>query len=179
MANEAASMTTPIVAAPAVVVFFEAHGDEQRGDLGLKREIAGDEDDAAVFADGTAKGERHAGERGGQQRGKNDARERLPAVRAETGGGFFDIHREIGDDGLQGAHDERKADKRERDGDAERRIRGLDVVLGQPRADPAIRRIQRDERDARDGGGQRKRQIDHGIEHATAWKRSSAPAPRP
>ena len=46
----------------------------------------------------------------------------------------------------------------------------LDAVRRQELAEPASRRVQAGQRDASDGGRQRKRQIDHRVDDATAGK---------
>ena len=46
-----------------IVELLELDDDQQRRDLGDVRQVAGDEDDRAVFADGAREGEREAGER--------------------------------------------------------------------------------------------------------------------
>ena len=51
---------------------------------------------------------------------------------------------------------------------ADRRERHLDAEFGKRRAEPAVLREQRRQRDAGDRGGQRKRHIDDGVEQPAA-----------
>ena len=71
---------------------------------------------------------------------------------------------------LHGAHDEGQADEDQRDDDAERRVGDLDAERREQRADPAVRRIERGQRDAGDRGRQREGQVDDGVEQAPAGK---------
>ena len=56
----------------------------------------------------------------------------------------------------------------------QRREGDLDAVVGERRAKPAIRRIERRKRDAGDGRRQREGQIDERVEQAPAGKIGSA-----
>ena len=98
--------------------------------------------------------------------------------RAERGGGLLDLAVDLLQHRLNGAHDEGQADEDQRDDDAERREGDLEPEACRDRADPAIRRIDRGERDAGDRGRQREGQIDHRIDDAPAREIGSAPAPR-
>src|SRR5581483_3775067 len=71
---------------------------------------------------------------------------------------------------LHGADDEGKADEDERNGDAERGVGDLDAERFEQAADPAVRRVERSQRDAGDRRGQRKWKIDKRIEQAAAGK---------
>ena len=106
----------------------------------------------------------------GRQHRKNHAPENLPAVRAEARGGFLKFRIEIFEHRLHGADDERQADERERDENAELRVGNLDAQRREPCANPAVRRIQRRQRDARDGGRQRERQIHQRVHNLFSEK---------
>ena len=66
--NENTSSTTASAIAPGVVVFLQAHDDEVGRNLGLERQVAGDENDRAVFADGPRERQREAGEHRREER---------------------------------------------------------------------------------------------------------------
>ena len=51
-----------------------------------------------------------------------------------------------------------------------RRIGDLDAERREQAADPAVRRVERGQRDAGDGGRQREGKIDEGVEQAPAGK---------
>ena len=89
---------------------------------------------------------------------------------AERRGGLLGVAVEILQDRLDGAHDEGQADEDERDEDAPRRIGDPQSERCCERADPAVRRIERGKRDAGDGGGQCKGQVDEGIEQPAPGK---------
>ena len=61
----------------------------------------------------------------GKIAGKQDARERLPAARAQARRGLFELAVEIFEHRLHRAHDERQADEGQRDDDAEPRERDV------------------------------------------------------
>ena len=99
-------------------------------------QVAGDEDDRAIFADGAREGEGEAGERApAAMAGKITRAEGREARGAETGGGFFGRVVDIGEHGLDGADHEGQSDEDERHEDAERREGDLDAEearAGQP-----------------------------------------------
>ena len=142
-----------------------AADDQQRGDFRAERQVAGDEDHRAIFADAAREGEREACYQRRQHGGQDDAGEGLPPPRPEAGGGFLDIAAEVGEDRLDGADDERQADERQRDDDAERSEGDL---TGQQAPDPPGRRVERGQRDAGDRGRQRERQVDERRDDALA-----------
>ena len=104
----------------------------------------------------------------GAEAGRMTREDGLQAVGAERGGGFLDLAVDLLHDRLHGAHHERQADEDQRDDDAERRVGDLDAERRQQRAEPAVRRVERGERDAGHRGGQRERQVDHGVDDAPA-----------
>ena len=55
-------MIAAIAVAAGIVEFLQPDDDQQRRDLGHVGQVAGDEDDRAVFADGAREGQREAGE---------------------------------------------------------------------------------------------------------------------
>ncbi len=163
-------MIVAMPVAPGDIILFELHDDEQRRDLGDVSDIAGDEDHRAIFADGSGEGEREAGEQRRRQGRQHHTDDGLQPARAESGGGLLQLHFEFRNNRLHGAHDERQADEDERDQNAPAGEGDLDVVVGERRAEPAIRRIQRRKRNAGDGRRQREGQIDEGVEQSTAGK---------
>ncbi len=162
-----------------IVELLELDDDQQRRDLGHQRHVAGDEDDRAVLADRAGEGQREAGQQrrqrspagspGGRSaagwrrgwpppprpRGRGPA---APAARVRTTNG-----RPMKISATQ------HAERREGDLDAERREQA---------ADPAVRRIERGERDAGHRGRQRERQVDQRVDQALARESRSAPGPR-
>ena len=154
---------------PGDVVLLELRHDEERGDLGLHRHVPRDEDDRAVLPEAAGEGERRPREERGEELGEEDAPERLEAVRSEARGGVLDLGVEAREDGLERPHgegeaeeDERHADAERREGDRERRAR----ASGAP--EPAVRGVERRERDAGDGGRQGEGEVDEGVEEAPA-----------
>ena len=110
--------------------------------------------------------------------GKIDAAEGLPARRAERRRRFLDLARQVLQHRLHRAHDERQADEGQRDEDAERRERDLDAERLEQRADPAVRREERGQRDAGHRRRQRERQVDQRVDERACRESDSAPAPR-
>ena len=98
------------------------------------------------------------------------AREGLHPRGAERGGGLFVLAVELDQNGLQRAHDEGEPDEGERDEDAERRVGDLQAERREEASDPAIRRVERRERDTGDGCRQRERKIDQRVELRLAGK---------
>ena len=120
-------MIAAIAVAAGIIVFLQPDDDQKRRDLRHVGQIAGDEDDRAVFADAAREGEREAGDDRRRQAGKQHARDRLEAVGAERGGGFLDLLVDLLHDRLHRPDDEGQADEDQRDDDAERRIGDLDA----------------------------------------------------
>ena len=133
--------------------------------------IAGDEDDRAVFADAAREGERQAGQqRRRERRQRARARPSASAMAPSVAEASSSSCSSSAISGCDGAHDERQADEDQRDENAPAREGDLDADRRQRRAEPAVRRIERGERDAGDRGRQRERQIDDGVEEASAGK---------
>ncbi len=88
---------------------------------------------------------------------------------AEQRRGFLDILLDLFQHRLDGAHDEGKADKDQRDHDAERRVGDLQAHGGGDGPDDTVGRVDRGHGDAGHGGRQREGQIDRGVDQ---------PAPR-
>src|SRR6266480_1974220 len=78
-----------------VVVLLQLGDDEQGRDLRLHRHVASDEYDGPVLAQRPREREAAARARGGQERGRDHATKRLPAARAEAGGGLFGLQSEV------------------------------------------------------------------------------------
>ena len=107
----------------------------------------------------------------GQSDREQHAPERVPAAGAEARRGLLELGLEVLEHGLHRAHHERQADEGERHGDAERRVGDLDAERLEQPADPAVLREQRRERDARDRGRQRERQVDERVDEPRPGKR--------
>ena len=71
---------------------------------------------------------------------------------------------------LHRAHDEGQADEDHGDENAERREGDFDAERLQQAANPSRWRIERRQRDAGNGGRQRKGNVDNGVEDAAAGK---------
>src|SRR4249919_1859594 len=143
-----------------VVVFLQADGDQQRRDLGLERQVAGDEDHRTVFAQATREREREPGQQRRQQFRQDHPAQRGEAAGAERGGGFLLFAAQGFEHRLQRAHRERQADENQRYDDPGRRVGDLEAEWFQPAPDPAVLRIDRGQRDPGDRGRQRERQVD-------------------
>ena len=154
-----------------VVVLLQLDDDQERGDLGRHRHVAGDEDHRAVLADGAGEGEREAGEqrraaaRAGSPR-KTVCQRLAPSVAAASSSS-----RSILEHRLYGAHHERQADEDQRDDDAQRRVGDLDAERLEQAADPAVRRIERRQRDAGDRRRQGEGQVDQRVDRRRPGKR--------
>ena len=74
-----------------VVELLQLDDDQQRRDLGLHRQVAGDEDDRAVLADRARERHREAGRERRQHRRQDDAAEDREAAGAERFGRVFQI----------------------------------------------------------------------------------------
>src|SRR5688572_12948551 len=101
-----------------VVVLLELRDDEQRDDLAMVGLVARDENDGAVFAQRASKRHGEARDQRRCQLGQDNARHRLPAVRAQGGGGLLQLRLQFGEHRLERAHDKREADERQGDEDA-------------------------------------------------------------
>ena len=91
-------------------------------------------------------------------------------MRAERRRGLLDLAVELGENRLQRPDDEGQADEDERDGDAERGEGDLDAERLQERADPAVRRVDRAEGEARHRRRQGEGQVDGRVEQPAAGK---------
>ncbi len=105
----------------------------------------------------------------GSKRGEDDPRDGAPAAGAERGGDFLRLAVDLFQHGLHGADDERQADEDQRHDDADGGEADLEAEpVVEDRAERAVGRVERRQRDARDGGGERERQVDGGVEPAAA-----------
>jgi hypothetical protein len=151
-----------------VVVLLELADDDERRDLGHHGHVARDEDHRAILAHGTRERHRKAREQRRRDGGQNHLAEGLPARCAQARGGLFEFLFHILQHRLHRAHHERQADEDQRHHDARGPKRQHDAQRLQVLPHPAIAREQRRKRDASDGGGQRKRQIDERIDDLLA-----------
>ncbi len=170
-------MIAAIAGRARVVVFLELDDDQQRRDLGDVGDVAGDEDHRAVFADAAREGEREAGEQGRDERRQHDAQERsqprAPSVAAASSSSGRAPRSPAGPCARRTAGRRRSARRGCPAG-----VGDLDAERGERRAEPAVRRIERGERDAGDRGRQREGQIDQRVERAGGRGSGSAPASR-
>src|ERR1700681_1037619 len=88
-----------------VVELLQADDDEERRDLRDVGDVAGDEDDRAVLADGAGESEGKAGEDRRHQARQHDAIDRLAAFGAEGSGGLLGFAVEVIEHRLDGSHD--------------------------------------------------------------------------
>ncbi|KAG1257695.1 hypothetical protein G6F65_015816 [Rhizopus arrhizus] len=154
-----------------VVELLQLGNDQQRRDLGHHGHVAGDEHHRSVLAHRACEGQRKARHQRRQDGGQQHAADRLPTAGAQAGGGFLDLALDVFQHGLHGAHHERHADEDQGDHDAQRGERHFQVKpFGQWRPEPAFFGIQRGQRDARHGRGQRKRQVDQRVQDLLAGK---------
>ncbi len=113
-------------------------------------------------------GQREAGEQRRQHGRQDDAAEHVEATGAEGLGGILQVALHLQQRRLHGAHHERHADQRQRDGDADPGVGHLDAERLEVLADPAVLREHRRERDAGDRGGQRERHVDQRVDELAA-----------
>ncbi|CAI8721855.1 protein of unknown function [Methylococcus capsulatus] len=146
-----------------VVVLLQLGDDEQRGDFRDQRNVAGDEDHRAVFADATGEGQGEARHQGGGDGRQDHLQEGLPAGGAQAGRRFLQLPFQVFQDRLYRPHHEGQADEGQGDRDAQRGEGDLESGLGRELPDPALAGIQRGKRDAGDGGGQGEGQVDEGV----------------
>jgi hypothetical protein len=92
-----------------------------------ERQVAGDEDDRAVFADAAGEGERKTGQDRRCQPRQQHAADGLEAIGAERGCCFLHFLVDLFHHRLHGAHDEGQADEDQRDYDADGREGDLDA----------------------------------------------------
>ncbi|ABY37216.1 Hypothetical protein BSUIS_A0112 [Brucella suis ATCC 23445] len=153
-----------------IIIFLKLDDDEKWRNLRLVGRIARDEDHGAIFADTARKGERKAGNNGRLQ-----ARQKHPPDRLETGSAkrcrrLLHLAADFLDDRLHGAHHEGQSDEDERNDDAHTRKDDADAIRAEQAADPAIRRIDRGQRNACNGSRQRKGNIHDGIDETASRK---------
>src|SRR4249919_32779 len=126
-----------------VVVLLQADGDQQRRDLGLERQVSGDEDHRPVLAHRACEGQREAGQHRGRKFRQYHAAQRGEAIRAQRRGGLFLVAAERFEHGLHRAHRERQADEHQRDHDAGCRVGDLDAPRFEEAPHPAVLRVDR------------------------------------
>ena len=153
-----------------IIEFQQAGDDQQRGDLGLAGQIAGDEDHRAIFPQRAGEGEAEAGDQRRADGGQQDAPEGLGRTRAQQRGRFLQIDRQIEQHRLHGSHHEGQADEDQRHHNPGAVVSERKAQPGERRADPASGGEQGHQSDARDGRGQGERQIHQSIKQAPAPK---------
>src|SRR5205814_920623 len=130
-----------------VVELLEMDDDEERGDLGLHRQVAGDENDRAVLPEGARERQREAGQERGQHRRQDDAAEDVDTARTQGLRRLLQITLHLQQRRLHGAHRERHADQGQREGHAHPGVRDFHAPGLQVAPDPAVVRKHRGERD--------------------------------
>src|SRR5215813_14469081 len=78
-----------------IIELLELDHDQKRNDFRIARDVAGDEDHRAVFADGARERQGEAGHQGGEDRRKYHSPEDVRARGAEHGGRFFELAVEV------------------------------------------------------------------------------------
>ncbi len=146
-----------------IIVLLKLGDDQQRRDFRLHRHIAGDEDYRSVLAQGARKCKRESREKRGPHHRENHSREYLPSIRAQAGGGFFELLVGFRQHRLNAANHERQADKHQRDDDAQGSERDLDAEGRQIAPEPAVFRVETGQRDAGYGGGKGEGQVDQRV----------------
>ena len=154
----------PIAAAAAYSNCSSLMHDQERRDFRLHWQVAGDENDRAVLADAARERHRETRQQRGQHGRQNDATENREATCTERLGSIFQIALHFEQRRLNRAHDERQADQRERDDDADPGIRHLDPERREVLADPAVLGEHRSQCDAGHRRRQRKRHVDQCID---------------
>ena len=147
-----------------LVELLELRDDQERRDLGLHRKVARDEDDRSVFPQRAREREREPREERREDVREDDPEERLEARRPQDSGGLLELGVEVLEDGLDGAHDERQADERQREDDAGGRESHLQAERLEEPADPAVPRVERRERETGDGRREREREVHERVE---------------
>ena len=153
-----------------VVELLQLDDDQQRRDLGLHRQVAGDEDHRAVLADRARERQREAGRERRQHRRQDDAAEDREAAGAERFGRVLEIALHFEQRRLHRAHHERQADQRQRHDDADPGVGDLDAERREVLADPAVLGEHGGQRDARHRGRQRERHVDQRVDQLAARK---------
>ena len=156
-----ASSATETAAALDRTVDLDLLLDVLRGDLGLARDVAADEHDRAVLADGAGEGEPGAADDGRGQGRQDDAAEGRPAVGAERGGGLLDLAVGLDEHRLHRPHHERQGDEGQRDDQAP--AGGVEVDV-----DRAVGAVEREQHDAGHDRRQGERQVDQRVDDALA-----------
>ena len=157
--SEMATSTIGHRAGAREVVALGQPEDLRRGDLGLEREVARNEDDRAELADGPGEGQAGAGQHRGQHAREDDPAQHLAPRRAEGGGGVLGLRIELGQHRLDAAHAEGQRHEEQRGGDAE-------AGAGQVDVQRAVDAVEREQRQAGHDGGQREGQVDDGARRA-------------
>src|SRR6202035_927812 len=113
--------------------------------------------------------QRKSRKQGRKQFEANDSEDRLESRSAETGGGFFVFHVKIFQHRLDSPDDKRQPDAGKRHQDGELVVGDLNPRQCQNRStDPAVRRVDRGERNSSHGRWQGKREIHHRVQDSPA-----------
>ena len=143
------------------VAVLDLAADEDRGDLGLERDVARDQDQRAVLAERPGEGEQHAGEDAGQQVGEDDPPEDGEAAGPERGRRLLHLLVQLHQQRLHGAGDEGQGDEAEGDDDR-------DPGEGDVEPDRAFRPVEGEQGEAGDDRRQREGQVDQRVDGALA-----------
>ena len=135
--------------------------DQDRGDLGLVRQVAADQHDRAELADRAPEGEPDAGQHRRPQGRQDDAAEDRPRLGAERLGGLLGLALEAHQHGLDRAHHERQRHEQQREHDRDPRVGDVD-------ADRPARPVEREQDEAGHDRRQRERQVDQPVDDPLA-----------
>ena len=160
-----------------VLVLVVEDLDVERQRVGPAADVARDDRDRAELAHRARVAQDDAVEQAPLDLRQRDAQERLPAARAEHERGLFFLGALRLHQRDQLARDERERDEHGREHDAGQREDDLDAVLGEPRAEQALRAEQQHEDQAGDHRRDRERQIDQRDQERAAGE--SEPRDRP
>src|SRR4029078_3010974 len=125
--------------------------DAKRGSLRLTREVPGHDRNRAELADAAGRGEDDAVDDRPPDRRQRHAGERLPARGSERLRGLFLLRADLAQGRNDLAHHEWPRDEDRGEDDRRRREENLVAVALEP-AEPALRAVERDEREAHDDG---------------------------
>src|SRR5829696_1474752 len=142
---------------PWHVVDLDLVVDKDRGDLGLVRQVPGDEHDRAELSHGAGEAQGGTREYGWQQVGEDDPPEGRERARPERVRRLFHLAVQLRQNRLYGTNDERKRDEKER-----HHYRRSGV--GDVEAKGALGSVERQQRQAGDDRGQGERKVDQGVD---------------
>ncbi len=160
-------------------VLRDAMEEEDRGDLGLERQVAGDEDHRAVFADRARERHRNAREDPGQDVREHDLAERGELARAKRAGRLLELLVELDQHRLHRPDDE--GERHERQGDhhcASVNVTLASLVPSDREVDRRPGAVERHDHEPGNDRRQRERQVDDRVDDRLAGERVPHEHPR-